>query len=56
MASLHHHIEHEKDEDMPRLEKLLEWEESEALAGAFQRIKMISVNEESSERAEDVCF
>ncbi|KAK5119876.1 hypothetical protein LTR85_007202 [Meristemomyces frigidus] len=41
MDHLHHHIEHEKDEDMPRLEKLLPRAESEALARSFQRTKNI---------------
>lgn len=40
MDNLHHHIEHEKNEDMPRLEKLLSREESQALALQFQRTKM----------------
>lgn len=39
MQNLHHHIEHEKNEDMPRLEKLLSREESQALALQFQRTK-----------------
>ncbi|KAI9699557.1 MAG: hypothetical protein M1820_007188 [Bogoriella megaspora] len=42
MSVLHHHIEHEKTEDMPRLEKLLSREESEALAGEFKRTKLIA--------------
>ncbi|GAB7350739.1 hypothetical protein MBLNU459_g1290t1 [Dothideomycetes sp. NU459] len=42
MAVLHHHIEHEKDEDMPRLEKLLSRAESEDLAKQFQRTKNIT--------------
>lgn len=42
LDALHHHIQHEREEDMPRLEKLLPREESEALARAFQRTKMIS--------------
>jgi len=41
MDVLHHHIEHEKEEDMPRLEKLLSREESEALAREFERTKGI---------------
>lgn len=41
MQNLHHHIAHESDEDMPRLEKLLPREESEALARSFQRTKGI---------------
>lgn len=40
MDNLHHHIEHEKNEDMPRTEKLLSREESQALALQFQRTKM----------------
>lgn len=44
MDLLHHHIEHEKEEDMPRLEKLLSRDESEALARSFQRTKMIVPN------------
>jgi hypothetical protein len=40
MDNLHHHIEHEKNEDMPRLEKLLSREESQALARQFERTKM----------------
>ncbi|THW39582.1 hypothetical protein D6D21_07246 [Aureobasidium pullulans] len=41
MDLLHHHIEHEKEEDMPRLEGLLSREESEALAASFERTKKI---------------
>lgn len=41
MEVLHHHIEHEKNEDMPRLENLLSREESEALARKFERTKGI---------------
>lgn len=41
MDVLHHHIEHEKNEDMPRLEGLLSREESEALARKFERTKGI---------------
>ena len=41
MDVLHHHIEHEKNEDMPRLEGLLSREESEALARSFQNTKKI---------------
>ncbi|KAF1343628.1 HHE domain-containing protein [Delphinella strobiligena] len=41
MDLLHHHIEHEKEEDMPRLEKLLSREESEAIARSFERTKGI---------------
>lgn len=42
MKDLHHHIEHESEEDMPRLEKLLSRAESEQLAASFQRTKMIT--------------
>jgi len=41
MDILHHHIEHEKQEDMPRLESLLSREESQELARQFQRTKNI---------------
>jgi len=41
MDLLHHHIEHEKEEDMPRLEGLLSREESEQLAVSFERTKKI---------------
>lgn len=41
MEVLHHHIEHETDEDMPRIEGLLSQEESEALARSFERTKLI---------------
>ncbi|KAI9872314.1 MAG: hypothetical protein M1830_001239 [Pleopsidium flavum] len=39
---LHRHIEHESNEDMPRLEKVLSKEESRELAKSFQRTKMIT--------------
>lgn len=41
MDVLHHHIDHEREEDMPRLEKALPREESEAIARSFQRTKNI---------------
>lgn len=41
MHDLHTHIEHEKNEDMPRLDKLLQPDESKALAAEFLRIKRI---------------
>lgn len=41
MHDLHEHIEHEKNEDMPRLEKLLAPGESKALAVQFLRTKAI---------------
>ncbi|KAK5015902.1 hypothetical protein LTR16_001365 [Cryomyces antarcticus] len=42
MQDLHHHIEHDSNEDMPRLEKVLSKEESRAVARSFQRTKMIT--------------
>jgi len=42
LTDLHEHIEHESNEDMPRLEKLLSREESAALARSFERTKMIT--------------
>ena len=42
MTDLHNHIDHESNEDMPRLEKLLSREESQALANSFERTKMIT--------------
>lgn len=42
VEDLHSHIDHESNEDMPRLEKLLSREESEQLAKSFQRTKMIT--------------
>ena len=41
LKDLHTHIQHESQEDMPRLEKLLSREESKALADSFERTKMI---------------
>ena len=41
MDNLHHHIEHEKNEDMPRLEGLISRQESEAIARSCQRTKGI---------------
>lgn len=41
MDNLHHHVEHEKNEDMPRLEGLISRQESEAIAKSFQRTKGI---------------
>ena len=41
MGILHNHIEHERNEDMPRLDKVLPREESEALARSFERTKAI---------------
>jgi hypothetical protein len=41
MDNLHHHIEHEKNEDMPRLEGLISRQESESIAKSFQRTKGI---------------
>jgi len=42
MENLHHHVEHEKNEDMPRLEKLLSRQESEMWAKRFQATKTIA--------------
>ncbi|TVY32221.1 putative hemerythrin-like protein [Lachnellula subtilissima] len=39
MHDLHTHIEHEKNEDMPRLEAKLSHEESEKIAKSFMRTK-----------------
>lgn len=39
MHDLHFHIDHEKNEDMPRLEKVLSQSESEAIAKQFIRTK-----------------
>ena len=41
LNDLHSHIEHEANEDMPRLEKLLSREESQELANQFERTKII---------------
>jgi hypothetical protein len=42
LRDLHDHIEHESNEDMPRLEKILSREESAALAQSFERTKTIT--------------
>lgn len=42
MRDLHDHIEHESNEDMPRLEKILSRDESVALARSFERTKIIT--------------
>ncbi|KAL9002098.1 MAG: hypothetical protein Q9188_004953 [Gyalolechia gomerana] len=42
MTDLHEHIEHESQEDMPRLENKLSREDSQALAKSFERTKMIT--------------
>lgn len=42
LTDLHTHIEHEANEDMPRLEKILSREESQELARSFERTKMIT--------------
>jgi hypothetical protein len=39
MTDLHTHIEHEKNHDMPRLESVLPYGESEKIALAFARTK-----------------
>lgn len=41
MNDLHEHIEHEKNEDMPRLEGIISREESQRLAKQFQQTKAI---------------
>lgn len=41
MDIVHHHVEHEKNEDMPRLERLISRGESERIARQFQRTKNI---------------
>ena len=41
LKDLHEHIEHEKNEDMPRLENILTREESKSLANYFEKTKLI---------------
>lgn len=41
MTDLHKHIEHESNEDMPRLEEILTREESKSLANYFEKTKLI---------------
>ena len=41
MDVVHHHVEHEQNEDMPRLEGLIPREESERIARQFQQTKHI---------------
>ena len=41
MKDLHEHIEHESQEDMPRLEETLTKEESKSLANYFEKTKLI---------------
>lgn len=41
MHDLHFHIEHEKNEDMPRLEKAISESESDTIAKQFIRTKQI---------------
>lgn len=41
MTDLHEHIEHEVEEDMPRLEGILTREESKNLANYFEKTKLI---------------
>ena len=41
LKDLHEHIEHEKSEDMPRLEDKLTREESKSLANYFEKTKLI---------------
>ncbi|KAL8663307.1 MAG: hypothetical protein Q9202_003943 [Teloschistes flavicans] len=42
LTDLHHHIAHESNEDIPRLEDKLSREESKALARSFERTKIIT--------------
>ena len=42
LEDLDHHIEHEKNEDLPKLEKLLSREESMDMARHFERTKMFT--------------
>lgn len=41
LTDLHEHIEHEKQEDIPRLEETLTREESKSLADYFEKTKLI---------------
>lgn len=41
LKDLHTHIEHEANEDMPKLEKILSKDESRELANQFERTKLI---------------
>lgn len=41
LTDLHEHIEHEVNEDMPRLEEILTREESKSLANYFEKTKLI---------------
>lgn len=41
LTDLHEHIEHESQEDMPRLEEILTREESKSLANYFEKTKLI---------------
>lgn len=41
LTDLHEHIEHESQEDMPRLEEILSREESKSLANYFEKTKLI---------------
>lgn len=42
VRDLHSHIDHESNEDMPRLEGLLSREDSQQLAKSFERTKLIT--------------
>jgi hypothetical protein len=42
LRDLHEHIQHESEEDMPRLEKLLSREESVKLAQDWERTKILT--------------
>ena len=41
LEDLHHHINHESNKDMPRIEKLLSREESRDLANQFEKTKVL---------------
>ncbi len=41
MTDLHEHIEHESQQDMPKLEDILTREESKSLANYFEKTKLI---------------
>ena len=41
LTDLYNHIDHEKNEDMPRLEHILSREESRSLANYFEKTKLI---------------
>ena len=52
LKDLHNHIEHESNEDIPRLEEILSQEESAALAPSFGLTKVVNHdNKESSKHS-----